>query len=420
MGKWSLLMVLGFSLVVLTIMPRVNWRVNEAFRNFVGYQDTSVARNIAVSAANMAANMVFESPSGTMWTTGFPSTAFNGGTFTAAISKLTGIDSSDYKILAVGNYQAAKETCTVILEPGSFARFAYFSNIEGAIQWATQDTVWGPMHTQDIMNISGSPTFYGKVTALKGTNPTKSSANFLGGYQSGVSIPLPGNLTGLATAATAGGYTAPASKDLYVIFKKDSVRYALVNNKAAAPSAGSYTTKPLSQFAPNGAVVVPSGDLHVEGTIKGKATFATTSAGHSVYIDSSIHYNIPPTWIKDNTGKMVYQDTSSEDLLGICSYDSIIVSDNAINNKGCNIDAAMFCLKGGFGAQDYASLPIAGNLTIYGGVQQNQRDPVGIIGGGGTITNGYQKNYNYDNRLMTSYPPFYPATGTYQIISWLE
>ncbi len=420
MGKWSLLMVLGFSMIALNIMPRVNKRVNDAFNNFVNYQDLSVAHNIAVSAANMAANMVFESASGTMWTTGFPSTSFNGGTFTASVSKLSGVDSADYKIVAIGNFQSVAETCTVILEPGSFARFAYFSNIEGAIQWATQDTVWGPMHTQDVMNISGSPTFFGKVTALKGTNPTKSSANFLGGYQSGVNIPLPGDLTGLTTAATANGKVATANKDLYVIFKKDSVKYAYVNNKAAAPSAGSYTSTTLSAFTANGVVVVPSGDLHVEGTFKGKATFATTGTGHSVYIDSSIHYNQPPAWIKDNTGKMVYQDTSSEDLLGICSKDSIIVSDNATNNKGINIDAVMFCLTGGFGAQDYASLPICGNLTIYGGVQQNQRDAVGVIGGGGTITNGYQKNYNYDNRLMTTYPPSYPATGTYQIISWLE
>lgn len=411
MGKWSLLMVLGFSLVVLSIMPRVTWRVNEAFRNFVGYQDTSVAHNIAVSAANMAANGVFITPA---WRTGFPSTAYSGGTFSATVANMTGSDSSNVKIIAIGNYQAAKETCTVILEPGSFARFAYFSNVEGSISWGNQDVVYGPFHTQDVMNIIGSPTFWGKVTALKGTSPAKSAANFYGGYASGVSIPLPGNLAGLTTAATAGGYTAAANKDLYVIFKKDSVRYALVNNKAAAPSAASYTTKPLSTFAPNGAVVVPSGDLHVEGTFKGKATFATTSAGHSVYVDSSVHYNVPPPAWPAN-------DTSSEDLLGICSYDSIIVSDNAENNKGCEIDAAMFCLNGGLAAQDIANnSPMWGTLKLYGGIQQYRRGVVCYFDGSGNVNAGFLKQYYYDNRLMTQSPPFYPATGTYQIISWLE
>lgn len=415
MGKWSLLMVLGFSMVALSIMPRVNWRVNEAFRNFVGYQDTTVAHNIGVSAANMAANGVFIN--GT-WRTGFPSTTYSGGTFSATVANMTGSDSSKVKIVAIGNYQAAKETCTVILAPGSFARFAYFSNNENGINWVTQDTVFGPMHTQDQMKINGSPTFWGKVSALKGTNPTKSTANFYGGYTSGVSIPLPGDLSGISSAATAGGRVATANKDLYIIFKQDSVKYAYVSNKAAAPAAGSYTSTTLSAFTANGVVVVPSGDLHVKGTFKGHATFATTSVGHSVYVDSSVHYNVPPPpWVDPPIGPL--HNSSTEDLLGICSYDSIVVSDNAVNNKGCEIDASMFCLKGGLTAQDYDSRPVSGNLTIYGGIQQNSRGAIGTVSGGVIVT-GFQKNYYYDDRLMTTFPPYYPATGTFEIVSWLE
>src|SRR5208337_3852448 len=107
MGKWSLLMVLGFSLIALNIMPRVNLRVNDAFNNFVNYQNSSVAHNIAVSAANMAANSIFENAS---WNTGFPSTNFNGGTFTATVSKMTGVDSMDIKIVSIGIYQSIPET----------------------------------------------------------------------------------------------------------------------------------------------------------------------------------------------------------------------------------------------------------------------------------------------------------------------
>lgn len=188
MGKWSLLMVLGFSIVALSIMPRVTWRVNESFRNFVGYENGSQSHNIAVSAANMAANNVFITPA---WRTGFPTTTYAGGTFSATCANMTGSDSAKVKIATMAIFQGDTEHCTVILEPGSFARFAYYSNNENGINWVTQDTVWGPMHTQDIMTINGKPTFWGKVTALKGTSPAKSTANFFGGYTSGVNIPLP-------------------------------------------------------------------------------------------------------------------------------------------------------------------------------------------------------------------------------------
>ena len=44
------------------------------------------------------------------------------------------------------------------------------------------------------------------------------------------------------------------------------------------------------------------------------------------------------------------------------------------------------------------------NSTCYGGIAQNYRGPVGIVG-----TDGYLKDYKYDDRLATDEPPYFLA-----------
>jgi len=394
---------MGFSLIALQVMPTVNKRVNDAYSNYMNYWDSTQAHNLAVSAANMGANIIFENPtSPSTWEAGIPSTSFAGGTLKATMAYMTGADSAKIKIIASGLFLGVPDSVFVILEPGSFARFAYFSNVEGGINWVTQDTIWGPLHTQDVMTINGTPTFWGKVSALKGTSPAKSSAKFYGGYASGVNIPLPGDLNGVTSAATSGGKMFTGMTDVWLTFQNDSVKYK-------TSKTGAWTITPFRTLAPNGVIGISNGNLHVQGTFKGQGTIVANGSGNgNVYIDDNVLYKTDPS-----------VTPSSTDLLGICAYNSIIVSDSTANHTNCTIDAAMFCLKQGLTAQDYSSLPICGNLTIMGGIQQYQRGAVGTVSGG-VINHGFQKNYNYDNRLMTAFPPYYPATGTYQIISWLE
>ena len=73
----------------------------------------------------------------------------------------------------------------------------------------------------------------------------------------------------------------------------------------------------------------------------------------------------------------------------------------------------------GLGAENYSTRPIAGTLSIIGGIQQNQRAAVGTFSGG-AINHGFQKNYRYDDRLLITSPPSYPNTGAYEVLSWFE
>ncbi len=399
MGKASILLVLGFSLILGVVSPNLHRLANRSSENYLDYLKISQAHNLATSAANMAANQLFID---TSWKAGYSNIPFSGGTYSVAV-KDTGVKMK--RITAVGVYQSTAETVSVLLQPSSFAKFAYYSKIEGAIDWISKDTVWGPLHSQAKLNIPipNSPVFYGKVTTRLGTNPTKTKAKFYGGYQKGVDLNLPADISGVVNAANAGGKVF-ATGDLWITFAGNNVSW-----KTSA--TGTVTTQTLSSFAPNGVVLTAKGNIHVQGTFQGRATLcATGSSGlafGNIYIDDDIRYTTDP-----RTGP-------STDMLGLVTENNVFVTDNTANRSDCRIDATLFCLKGGLTAENYNTRPLSGTLYLYGGVTQYQRGPVGTYSGS-TLNHGFQKNYKYDDRLMVSYPPFFPMTGSFEIISWLE
>lgn len=91
----------------------------------------------------------------------------------------------------------------------SFAKYAYFTNVEGAIQFAAGDQLFGPVHSNDIINIgSGSPgaTFWGPLSTAK-TISNRSNGTYKQGYtEHGPTIPFPqtADLAKLQTQAAAG------------------------------------------------------------------------------------------------------------------------------------------------------------------------------------------------------------------------
>lgn len=399
MGKASILLVLGFSLVLGIVTPNLHRQSNRSVENYLSYQQKSQAHNIATSAANMAANKLFLDST---WKTGYSNVTFSGGKFSVSVKDtLTKMK----KIVAVGTYIETAETVTVLLQPSSFAKFAYYSKIEGAIDWISKDTVWGPLHSQAKLNIPSpnSPVFYGKVTTRLGTNPTKSKAKFYGGYQKGVDLDLPADISGVVSAANSGGKVFPTG-DVWITFSDGNVSW-----KTSA--TGTLTTQSLATFAPNGVILAAKGNIHIQGTIDGRATVcATGSSGlafGNIYVDNDIRYKADPKL------------GSSDDMLGLVTENNVFVTDNTANNSDCRIDAAIFCLKGGLTAENYNTRPVSGTLYLTGGVTQYQRGPVGTYSGT-TINHGFQKNYKYDDRLLISFPPYYPMTGSFEIVSWRE
>ena len=85
------------------------------------------------------------------------------------------------------------------------------------------------------------------------------------------------------------------------------------------------------------------------------------------------------------------------------------------------VDASIMALNTSFMLENWWVGPAKGTWTVYGGIIQDQRGPVGTFSGiGGQKLSGYSKNYAYDSRMLGNPPPFFPTTGDYVTLVWQE
>jgi hypothetical protein len=104
--------------------------------------------------------------------------------------------------------------------------------------------------------------------------------------------------------------------------------------------------------------------------------------------------------------------------LGLISEGDVVIDKNA-SQTNLEIDASIMALNTSFMLEEWWENGAKGTLSVFGGIIQKQRGPVGTFSGT-TKVSGYSKNYNYDERLLTSPPPFVPTTGDYITVLWEE
>jgi len=403
MGKAALIMVIGFSTALMMIGSNISKVSNQSIENYLGYYKNSFAHNIAAAGTNMAARALWADPA---WRAGFGPKSWMGGYYRSTV-KDVGIN--QVSIVTTAEFMDHTSVVAVLLQPSSFSRFGYYSVVEGSIFWITGDTVWGPFHTQDNIRVAGNPVFMQRATALKGIikNNKTDKPKFLGGFESGVNVSMPANLDPLKNAAANGGRLFNGPDSLYLEFQANG------QVKWRVGAGASWNTDNLSSFAPNGAIYMNGGNVHVKGCVNGRVTVgAGGTQGNkqqgNIIIDDDITYYVHPK-------------KGSDDLLGLVADNNIVLADNDNTRGDVKIRASMFSRTGGFTAENYGSRPVEGSIELIGGIQHNKRGAVGTFSGTPPKrVSGYLKNYQYDERLMYDAPPYFPTTGNYEIVSWFE
>jgi hypothetical protein len=153
----------------------------------------------------------------------------------------------------------------------------------------------------------------------------------------------------------------------------------------------------------NGAIFVNSGTLSVSGTVHGAATIG---ASGDIFVTDNLTYASDPR-----------TNPSSTDVLGIISESDVVVDADAPNTM--EIDGCVMAMGTSFMVQNWSSGSPKGVLTVYGGIIQQERGPVGTFNGStGQKVSGYSKAYAYDSRLQGTPPPYMPTTGDYITLSW--
>lgn len=405
MGKLSLFLVLGFSILYMILGGNSNRLSTQTVENMADYNAKTIAHNIAVSGTNLACNELFLNSS---WSAGYSNIDFEKGSFSVNIQVIDPWRNIK-KLTTTGSYAGITKTIEVIFQPSKFSKFAYYSMNEGGTIWFTgKDTIWGPFHTQDSMRVHNHPVFYGKATTKKSliyyTDKISDEPRFLGGFQQGIDLPLPTDgLDPIKSAAQSDGLYLSGNDTVFVTFKEDSIlyrySYSSINTSAYLPTV-----------APNGVIFIENATVRLKGVVKGQYSIACSgsSGKGTIYLDDDIVYKTNP----------IHSETTT-DILGIVAENSVLITDNTPNHSDINIHASIYCEDGGFGSENYKTRPISGNINLIGGIIQNTRRAVGTFGTSG-ITSGFAKRYRYDDRFMIASPPMFPGTGGLEIVSWFE
>jgi hypothetical protein len=420
-GRAGLILVMGFSLVLGYISTNLSRYSTQALNNMTAYYDATSSHALAVAGANAALAKLYTD---TSWT-GPMNQSLAGGALPGSF-RVTLVDVGGYqkRLRSTSTYAASDgstlhDTVEVYFNTraGSpFTQYAWFVDNTGNVFWQNQDTVWGRAHSNGNVHIAGSPVFIDKFTTAKKFDPPKpgtgtNQAIFKNGYETGVAnIPYPTDLSGVVGASNSGGkhYTHDISVNL--------LPGTMVNNDGLATVVdmvtGTKDTVQLSDAGFNG-VILSEGNVYVSGVLDGRLSVSSLK---NINVTDDCTYERNP-----GLG-------ASDDMLGLIAGINVVVNDNTANHTSCMIYGAVFTLTGSVEAENLNSLPICGDLTIYGCVIQKTEQEVGLYkakgGGKSQLKAGFWKDFRYDNRLVdpTKAPPYFPGyyVQSYAIANWWE
>lgn len=449
-GKAILLLVMGFSLIFSVVNFNSVNTTSLAVERLSEYYATTNAQNIASSAANIAANEFFKDPN---WGGYSHDTLFMQNGFavldidytTTIKAMLTSKGIFEYSV--DGKILEKEALVSFKLNASSYSKFGYYAKTWGNGYLVTGDTIDGPFHTQDKLLTLGSPVFKGKVTTKNGVgmygNNSYGAANpkFLGGYDTPVDVPFTLNTSQLEGAASSSGrlFEDPSGNqmDLRLKFNADKTvdwshgvttttttwgwsgrgrRRSWTSSTTTTTTWTTPVNAKLDTLAPNGVIWNKKGNLYLSGTVNGQYTVGTAKNGNSagyVYLEDDIVYRKDP--LQYNNGN--YEtNPDCEDMLGIIAEKQVVVKNNTANKSNINIHAAMFNYDGGITVEGISSSSAnMGTMRIQGSLIENEAQTTGYTNG-----SGYNQVIRYDKRYMTSTPPKFPATESFEIVSWYE
>jgi hypothetical protein len=447
MGKYSIVYVIGLSLLVAYVMVRINASSSDSVGNVAGYLGRTKAHNVALAGANLATQRVTSGTGWTGWPTSLLTGSFDGGRFAVKDSQPT---SDVVLLISVGSdtiynnisgFTLFADTVKVTLTRPSLASYAYFSEDEvsnymsptsnvavRSRMWkVTGDQFIGRAHTNGYWNLDGSPLFSDKVTATSapatGSSTGPYNPSFLGGFDwnaAKVNRP-PSNLDSLKSAAIAGslapglGYINSGQSVALTFYSDGTVNVRI-------PSVGVATTNqtlPITSITSTGVIAVENGDVRVSGTYKGQVTVAAyrtnpTSLTGNVWIDGDIVANDNPQTNPFSTDKL---GLVAERMAYVTTEDPVTGNWYPRNSSSViNIQAAIYTQNGTFAAQDFLIAPNQGRINLFGALSMSASTSTGTMGGG-----GFRKTIAQDYRYAKIAPPRFPKTDSpYQVVAWWE
>ena len=378
---------------------------------------------------------------------------------------------SDYEVAdpsisgsaSCGDYYYASTTA------GSNRRAGNCSAYE--IQWSGTDTVTGPFHSNDALQITGATTFSNPQTESSwpaivgmttgktwwGTQSAGTLPAYIPKYAAPISLPssnasllnyVAPNMTGNASLTTGPGcyYSGPTE----IIFQGASMRIRSPQTTQASTPAACYAVASASSWqtitpipaviyvgaaggsscsGTNAGITYPlSGEVFTTGTPSavawssggGSPAYAVnyTCSRGTAYVQGTANTSVTVASADDVvvTGDLLVPSLSGGIAIGIIAGNAVWVyhplsasnTSYATFDPANNINASILALNHSFLVENSSRGTTLGALNITGAIAQRYRGPVGATGGANCpVRCGYTKNYVYDSRLLALQPPYF-------------
>ncbi len=325
----------------------------------------------------------------------------------------------NYMLFSVGTVGNARKAITVEgLREQSWARYAlWYDNGPGNI-WIKEGEVFnGPVHANTWIYLRGDPIFNALISTIKnnwGSGSDTSAVSFNAGYlfnaqsQAVAAISLT-QLYSVAAMTVTGETKITFLTNQMTIVNKRIPSVSWETNTIDIPSNGLLYVQSYSQGNTKS-----TGIVYLAGTIGARLTVV---ADWDIVITNHVRYTADPS-----------TNDSADDALGLIAGRDIMIDTCTPSNL--NIYAHLIATglatpsqntDGSFYVKNYDTRPVAGALTVYGGIVQNYRGAVGTFYGDGTQASGYYKNYAFDQRFADEPPPYYPTlSNAYVWLVWRD
>jgi hypothetical protein len=298
---------------------------------------------------------------------------------------------------------------------------AYYSSSSSppsscVIEFDSNDTLDGPVFSNDTFRMCGSPTF--KSTVESG-NPNVTAGYVQAPSCSGGDTPVFDDGSPTLVANTPPQSSIPSADVTAAL--NDGCEFT--GNVTLALSQYPTTTPTTTKIAWSGGTLASGSQSWCGSGSSGTITVSSMTAG-LIYaagnitvsgamtggLDLMSNNNISITGnITYPTGNIVTASNGTQsdatDALGLVAENLISLSPP--NTSGMTIDAAILSLTDSFYLPSWTSAPNDGTLTVFGSIAQDFRGPVGTATSSGTVSTGFAKNYHYDTSLQTLWPPYF-------------
>jgi hypothetical protein len=316
------------------------------------------------------------------------------------------------------------------------------------IQFADQDAVNGPMHTNDTILMCGTPTFgrdaKDRVTVF-GPSP---------GWEAACNPTTP-NFKSPLRLVTKSVDMPPSNDELkkivlpaYHYFGKTTIHFDTANPTKmwVTNTKLNGATAKLVDVPSNGVVYV-DGDVNASGVPLACTTkpptatdYTDSNACGNLYVDGTYSSSMTLAAANDiivkpytvaasgySTGDLV---KANEDVvMGLIANNFVRVYHPCSSSNGnlagsmndVKIDAAILTLQHSFIVDNFRCGNPLNVLKVTGAIAQKYRGPVGM-GSPSARAHGYVKDYWYDDRLKYRAPPFFlqPTSSSWNVVRFNE